>query len=369
MAVVPINPADAYAEYAGLYESPESNEGERAKSKSNGASTDEPAIRLRPIHEIVAEQREPEWLIHKVIERNVLAVIAGPRSTFKSFIALDWAMRMALDGHTGVILSGEGAGLDRRVDAWIRHHRENLDLTTVPLVALEHALNLSLPVQLELLSSAIMDLPQRAAFILIDTLSKFSAGMDENDNGEVAAFLAALTSSLRERFACTVLLVAHSGHGDAKRPRGASSLMCNPDVEYIVTRPDPSGMTVTVSRDRFKDAPSMQPLAYEAKVIELGRVDRYGEAITSLALASTELPGSPTTARYRGRNQEKLVVALKEWHRSNPVAMHISSIDLDAICKTQKFDRKRRREVLDSFVNAQILSPSIGGYAIHPEHL
>jgi hypothetical protein len=73
---------------------------------------------LRAIGEIVTERREATWLIHNVIEANVLAVLAGPRASFKSFIALDWAMRIAVADNPVVILSGEGAGLGRRAEAW-----------------------------------------------------------------------------------------------------------------------------------------------------------------------------------------------------------------------------------------------------------
>jgi hypothetical protein len=324
-------------------------------------------IVLRHIHEIVAEKREPEWLIHRVIEQNVLAVIAGPRGTFKSFVALDWSMRMALDGHAGVMLSGEGAGLDRRIAAWTGMHRRDLDLKEVPLVALERPLNLTLAAELAALCEAIEQLPAAPDFIVIDTLSKFSTGMDENDNGEVAAFLSNLSAYLREDLGCTVLLVAHSGHGEAQRPRGASSLMSNPDAEYIVCRPDMRGMMVTVSRERFKDAPAMPPLAYEAKVIDLGRKDRYGEAVTSLALVTADAP--PPSARGRGRNQEKVIVALKEWHRAQPTATHISSIDIRELCKAQGVGHKRQPEVLTAFVNSRILTPSVGGYVFHGENL
>jgi hypothetical protein len=266
-------------------------------------------LKLRQVGAIVAEHREAEWLIHKIIEKDVLAVLAGPRGTFKSFIALDWAMRMAKAGHPGLILSGEGAGLDRRVDAWRRHHDEEMDLGALPLLALERAINLNVVGQMAELCAAIEELALPPQFIIIDTLSKFAAGLDENDNSEVAAFLGTLSTELRDEYSCTVLLVAHSGHADPRRPRGASALMCNPDVEYIVNRPDPAAMTVTVSRDRFKDAPSLPSLAYEAKVIDLGRLDSYGEAVTSLALQSTDFV--PVSAKVRGKAQKTLLAALE----------------------------------------------------------
>jgi hypothetical protein len=381
LAPDPKNDADLIAELA--RETRELRE-ELARAKANGVSRidayrarqvgemlsttphDKPIV-LRHISEIVAEKREPEWLIHKVIERDVLAVIAGPRGTFKSFIALDWAIRMALDGHAGVILSGEGAGLDRRTAAFMQQHRENIDLATLPLVALERPLNLTSIAEMGSLCEAIKALSTAPVFIVIDTLSKFSTGLDENDNSEVAAFLSALSTNLREDLKCTVLLVAHSGHGDAQRPRGASSLMSNPDAEYIVARPDPAGMTVTVSRERFKDAPALPPLAYEAKVIDLGRIDQYGEPVTSLALVTTEAPA--LSAKGKGRNQGKVIIALKEWVRNHPNEPHISSTDIRGICKAQGLPRQRTAEVLESFVAQQVLSPSVGGYALHSEYL
>jgi hypothetical protein len=328
---------------------------------------DRKPVVLRHISDIVAEKREPQWLIHKIIERNVLAVIAGARGTFKSFIALNWAMRMALDGHPGVILSGEGAGLDRRIAAWLNQHRDSVDIADIPLFALERPLNLTSAIEMQALYEAIKGLHPALVFIVIDTLSKFSTGLDENDNAQVAAFLSTLSIHLRENLGCTVLLVAHSGHGDAQRPRGASSLMSNPDAEYIVNRPDLHGMTVTVSRERFKDSPALSPLAYEAKVIDLGRLDQYGEPVTSLALVTTDAP--PPNVKGMGRNQEKLIVALKEWQRAHPDATHITSIDIREICKAQNVNRKREREVLTTFVNARILSPSVGGYTLHRENL
>src|SRR6202030_621628 len=170
-----------------------------------------------------------------------------------SFIALDWLMRIALQGQTVVILSGEGAGLDRRIDAWMRTHAPDVDLENMSVLVLERPLNLSLAADMEALREAFGALADKPAVVAIDTFSKFAAGIDENDNSEVAAYLSALSECIRDAFNATVLLVAHSGHGDAKRPRGASSLMANPDAEYIVERPSPAAMTVTVSRERFKN--------------------------------------------------------------------------------------------------------------------
>lgn len=321
-----------------------------------------PKIELRPLHEIVAEKREAAWLDHNILEREVLAVLAGQRGTFKSFVALHWAMSAALSGEQVVILSGEGAGLDRRADAWMRVHGNGLDIKHLAICALERPLNLNLAVEMEGLRTAVEALPRPPALIVIDTLSKFSAGLKENDNGEVAAYLATLSQHLRDAFKSTVLLVVHSGHGETGRPRGASALMANPDAEYIVTRPNPVAMTVTVTRERFKDCPSLPPLAYEAKVIDLGRSDAYGDPVTSLALHSTD--AAPQKPKLGGKNQERAATALKEWCRVNPEAGHIGSDAIAGILRTQGIDRRRRAEVLNYLVNARVLTPSVAGFTI-----
>jgi len=85
--------------------------------------------------------------------------------------------------------------------------------------------------------------------------------------------------------------------------------MANPDAEYIVERANPTDMTITVSRERFKDGAALPPLAYEARVVDLGREDQYGEAVTSLVLHSTDAPAIKPKAA--GKNQEKARIALR----------------------------------------------------------
>jgi len=327
--------------------------------------TEEPAtppVVLRHLADIVAEKREPRWLIHRQLEAGVLAVLAGQRSTFKSFIALDWMMRIACEGKAVVILSGEGAGLDRRADAWMRTFGEGRNLAELKILCLERALRLTVDEELLQLVTAIEAAGIQPACILIDTYSKFSAGIDENDNAEVAGFLSRLSRSLRERFDATVLMVAHAGHGDAKRPRGASALMANPDAEYIVERPLPTAMTVTVSRERFKDYPSLPAIAYEAETVHLGRVDAYGEPVTSLILRDTAPPAPKVKAG--GQNQTKTVTALKEWLRSRPDANHISTPEFHELLEAQGIPRTRRYEMATWLVQTRILTASVGGWSV-----
>ncbi len=332
------------------------------------AAAEQHPVVLRPLHEIVAEQREPEWLLDDVIEANVLAVLAGPRGTFKSFIALDWSMRIALSRRPVVILSGEGAGLDRRADAWMRTHAPSRDIRDMPVYCLERPLNLNQETDMVLLKAAIERLGDLPAMVTVDTFSKFSAGLDENDNGEVSTYLSRLSLAIRQAFGSTVLLVAHSGHSDAGRPRGASALMANPDAEYVITRPAGT-MNVNVSRERFKDCPSLEPLGYEAQVVDLGRLDKRGRPVTSLALIGSE-PITVTTKRSGGANQERALVALRELHRNDPGKLMLSSIELSELLKAQGLnDRRRKPEVIAFLVATGILKPCVAGHIFDPTNL
>lgn len=350
-------------------------EAEREWAQQDHRASDTKALEaakivLRPLSEIVAEQREPQWLLRNVIEASVLAVLAGPRGSFKSFVALDWAIRMALEGKGVVILSGEGAGIDRRAVARMQAHSPDRDIASLPIVVLERPINLNKAEVRALVVAAVKALQWKPAMIVVDTFSKFAPGLDENDNAAAAAFLSGLAVDLRDELACTVLLVAHSGHGDAKRPRGASVLMANPDAEYMVSRPDPQGMMVTVSRERFKDTASLPPLAYVGRVVDLGRRDRYGDPVTSLVLDATDAPPVQTSRPKLRPNQEKAVAALREWGRANPDAKHITTVSLNDLLKRQGLtDRRRRPEVIDWLYVQRILTPAVAGYTFDPKAL
>ena len=317
---------------------------------------------LRSVAEIVTERREATWLIHNVLEANVLAVLAGPRASFKSFIALDWAMRIAMADNPVVILSGEGAGLGRRAEAWMQEHGKGRSVDELNVLALESVANLNAEQDMQDLQEAIDQAGIRPALLIVDTFSKFSAGLDENSNQEVAEYLSKLTIGLRERYTATVLLVAHSGHGDAKRPRGASALMANPDAEYIVERPDAQAMVVAVSRERFKDTASLSPLGYEAVEVPLGRIDKYGEAVKSLVMKETSAPGKPAVAHSpQGKAQRTILYALRERQKASETPLVWTIEEMRQIGRECGVPRQSVHDAVEKLMLSPFLKASVGG--------
>jgi hypothetical protein len=329
------------------------------------AATPGRRLTLRAIGDIVAERREATWLIHNVIEANVLAVLAGPRASFKSFIALDWAMRIASAGNPVVILSGEGAGLGRRAEAWVQEHGKGRGLGDLQMLALESVANLNAESEMEALQQAIDQAQVRPALIVVDTFSKFSAGLDENSNQEVAEYLSKLTIGLRERYTATVLLVAHSGHGDSKRPRGASALMANPDAEYIVERPDAQAMAVAVSRERFKDTASLSPLGYEAVEVQLGRIDKYGEEVKSLVMKETSAPSKPAVAHSpQGKAQRTILLALRERQKRSETPLVWTIEELRAVGRECGVARQSVHDAVEKLIMSPFLKATVGGSSL-----
>jgi hypothetical protein len=328
-----------------------------------GGATPGLRVELRHVADIVEENREPEWLLHHVIEAKVVAVLAGPRASFKSFIALDWAMRIAVAGNPVALLSGEGGGLGRRVKAWMQTFGGGQDLRSLPILALERPLNLNRDEEMALLVEAMDKAGIRPTLVVIDTLSKFSAGMDENSNQEVAAYLAAVSRFIRERYDASVLIVAHSGHGDADRPRGASALMANPDSEFIVKRAAQPNTHVEVTRQRFKDTGELPNLAYEAEVIDLGAADRYGERLTSLVMRQSVAQGEkPITAQApQGKAQRTILLALRERQKRSETPLVWTVEELRQIGRECGISRQSVHDAVEKLVMSQFLTATVGG--------
>ncbi len=327
------------------------------------------SVVLRHVADIVEENREPEWLLHHVIEAKVVAVLAGPRASFKSFIALDWAMRIATAGNPVALLSGEGGGLGRRVKAWMQTFGGGQDLRTLPVLALERPLNLNREEEMAMLVEAMDKAQIRPTLVVIDTLSKFSAGMDENSNQEVAAYLSAVSRFIRERYDASVLIVAHSGHGDADRPRGASALMANPDSEFIVKRAAQPNTHVEVTRQRFKDTGELPNLAYEAEVIDLGAADRYGERLTSLVMRQSVAQGErPISAQApQGKAQRTVLLALRERQKRSETALVWTVEELRQIGRECGISRQSVHDAVEKLLMSPFLTATVGGSRLSNE--
>jgi RecA-family ATPase len=234
-----------------------------------------------------ARSAATRWAVKGMVPDASLGMIFGASGTFKSFVALDyqlhraWAMawcgRRTVAGVPIFVAAEGGTGLIRRIKAW--HLARGLDWRECRLLVV--VVPLLLMRQAQALADAIAAHGVQPCDIVIDTLSQTFDG-NENAADEVASYLRALRVHLVDRFACSVTVVHHSGHGATERPRGSSAIMANVDYLFGVFRQGDESMTTTVECLKVKDGEKFKPVDFVLEPFQVG-IDEDGEAVTSLA--------------------------------------------------------------------------------------
>ena len=202
------------------------------------ASPTSTSRRIRFVDDDAFESRpQRHWLIPYLIPKSGIVLVYGPPGCGKSFLTMAWSLCIASGiqwlGHPvtrGPVayIAAEGSfGIGPRIKAWKAHHGyvgnsgvrwfdESLTLTDSSTFD-------------ELLTALKEDFPQPPLLVVIDTLSRCSAGIDENNASEIARFLA-FADVIQQTFHCTILIVHHEGKDTQRGPRGSSALKGNTET-------------------------------------------------------------------------------------------------------------------------------------------
>jgi hypothetical protein len=203
-----------------------------------------------------------EWLVGRHMPAGLLTVLWGQGGSFKSFLALDWALCVAsgtpwqgenVEQESVIFISGEGAsGLYSRVEAW---EQDNPAADTRLFAVVPHAVRLLDLHDVKRLRKTIGLLRRKPGLIVIDTLQRAMAGLGDENSTQDVSRLISVVDQLREEFGCAVLLVHHSG-ADGARARGNSVLRNSADAMWALKRDgEPGSMTPTATLvcDKVKD--------------------------------------------------------------------------------------------------------------------
>jgi hypothetical protein len=252
------------------------------QQRKNPAGARVPMMRLAALREASAAVR---WLVKHVVPADSIGMLFGGSGTFKSFIALDaalhvahgmpWLGRKTVQGPVVYIAAEGGAGLWSRVDAW--HRARNLSWKDAPLYVVPAALDLTADAWRVVDAAQLLGVTP--AMVVVDTLSQTYAG-EENSANEMAAYLRELGARFRQLWACSVMLIHHSGHQATERPRGSSAIRANLDYLLGVSR-DEKEMLATVNCLKQKDGELFDDATFSMKVEPLGQ-DEDGDPVTSL---------------------------------------------------------------------------------------
>lgn len=188
------------------------------------------------------------WLIDKEIPERGLTVLFGESGAGKSFVALDYALRIAQD-HPVLYIPTEGeAGYYKRVWAWCQHHKQGRG----QLHFLFGAMSLLDKEMLALLLDDV--LPIAPKLIVVDTLAMAMAGGDENSQRDMGIVIKACRT-ISFNIKAAVLLVHHVGKSGVSE-RGSSALRGNADT---MIRVNPADDLILIECSKTKDEQPFEP--------------------------------------------------------------------------------------------------------------
>lgn len=199
---------------------------------------------------------KPEYLLDGILPVGSLGVLYGAPGSFKSFLALDWCLSVAtgfrwqdrevLQGPV-LYVAGEGSsGMGARVRAW-KEYREFVGepplqfLTSPPLLTSRDA-------ALQLIVDMAVEIADKPALIVIDTLSRDLAGADENSQADMSNYISNV-DHVRRVTGATVLLVHHT-NASAERERGSTVLRGAADTMVQIKNDDG---VIVLSCEKQKD--------------------------------------------------------------------------------------------------------------------
>jgi phage/plasmid primase-like uncharacterized protein len=339
---------------------------------------------LIPADDFCAQPAPIAWLVKRWLQDKALIMVHGPSGGGKTFVVLDWCLRMAANiaewaglkvkPGTVVYLAGEGHhGLRGRVAAWKVHNSAG----PLSMWLSRDGCDLNTPQGYMRVVDNIRTLPKRPSLIVVDTLHRFLLG-DENSAQDAKTMLDACGALMAE-FACSVLLVHHTGVSDEAqhRARGSSAWRGALDIEIsIVPGKDENPMSIV--QRKSKDAELAEPVYAVLQSVEIpGWMDEDGQPVTSAIVSLTE---APVTAKKESKVDGLRKQFEAAWYGSGAEeldgAPYITRSALKAKlmadgCSEATADKKMKPGSADQLIGAlliaEIITPAGNGWVVSNE--
>jgi len=250
-----------------------------------------PKFALQPFERIAFDEHQ-EWLIGRVLPRQGVAALYGKPGSYKSFLAQDIAMRVAIGRDWAgrrvarapvIYIAAEGAaGFAKRKQGLVIGYG-NLP-SSVPFRLVRKTPNLGTgTADAERLLKDVQAAGFKPGLIVIDTLAATLNGADENGAGMVQ-FISNVNALARE-LRCLVLVVHHVGLSNEKRMRGHSSFAGAADVLLLCARNGRLAAKLTIQK--LKEESSNDSFVATLSRVVTGK-DEDGEDVSTLVVDSVE---------------------------------------------------------------------------------
>jgi phage/plasmid primase-like uncharacterized protein len=252
---------------------------------------------LIPADDFSSQPAPISWLVKRWVQDHALIMVHGPSGGGKTFVVLDWCLRMASGipewcgqkvRHGNVVyLAGEGHhGLRSRIAAWKHNHNIN----RLSMWLSKDGCDLNTSTGYLKVVEQIRLLPNKPKIIVVDTLHRFLAG-DENSAQDAKTMLDACNSLMNE-FQCSVILVHHTGVSEEAqhRARGSSAWRGALDIEISIV-PGKDGVPMQIVQRKSKDAELAQTVHVELQQVTIpGWMDEDEQPVTSAVVVEAAAP-------------------------------------------------------------------------------
>lgn len=284
----------------------------------------------RPMELEWGEQTRPaegSWLIKGVLPTSGLAAIYGPSRAGKSFLGLEWCLRIAHGDdvlglktkQTGVAYVGAEAanGIRKRIRAWmVEHGREDEE---APFALIGRSVDFSTPEApdvdelIELLNAAAIEFKERGArlgVVVVDTFARATPGADENSSADMGAALSAL-ERIADELGALVLVVHHTGKDAARGARGHSSFFAALDTAIEIQH-DEEAATRSLKLAKQKDDEDGRSWGFKLKPVSID-TDADGDPVTSCVVEYTDAPEAKSKRRDKRQaaSEDHVIAAIK----------------------------------------------------------
>ena len=234
------------------------------------------------------EQPRMAWLVQGVLPKAGIAAIYGDTKSGKSFLAIDLLLAVAegrewfgyqTEAVPATYLALEGqAGVSQRVLASSVSRGEPSERFKV----IAQDFSLTNPDDVNELAACLVQSGRQGGVLIIDTLARATAGLDENASRDMGQVIQAV-SKLQSLVGGLVILVHHTGKTDRKGPRGHSSFLAALDAAILV---EAKARRRTWTVDKAKDAKDGTAHGFELEVVSLG-VDAQNNPASSCVIVPT----------------------------------------------------------------------------------
>lgn len=276
---------------------------------------------LIPADDFCAQPSPISWLVKHWIQSQALVMVHGPSGGGKTFVVLDWCLRMASGmsdwhGHkvkpaSIVYLAGEGHyGLRSRVAAWKHHHQSG----KLSMWLSKSGCDLNTPAGYLKVVEQIRMLDKRPEVIVVDTLHRFLSG-DENSAQDAKTMLDACNALMQE-FGCSVILVHHTGVSDEAqhRARGSSAWRGALDIEISIV-PGKDDEPMQIVQRKSKDAEMAKTMYVELLQVAIpGWLDEDGQQVTSAIISLAQQPESSSQKKDSKIESHRKTYENAWWH-------------------------------------------------------